>query len=77
MPVKVLLLAGKLDVCVRYMLEEAGSDGQATHVDREVTFNPHGILRAAQPLVASTIRRESGRSLEMMKRYVESGNVNY
>jgi len=43
---------------------------------REVTFHLHGILGAAQPLVVSTIRRESGRMLEMMKRYVERGNVN-
>jgi hypothetical protein len=76
MPVKALLLTGKLDVRVRYALEATGSDGQATHVIREVTFNLHGILGAAQPLVVSTIRRESGRMLEMMKRYVERGNVN-
>ena len=43
---------------------------------REVTFHLHGILGAAQPLVVSTIRRESGRLLEMLKRYVERGNVN-
>src|SRR5207237_10671811 len=53
-----------------------GSDGQATHVIREVTCNLHCILVAAEPLVVSTIRRESGRLLEMMKRYVERGNVN-
>jgi len=76
MPVKALLLTGKLDVRVRYALEATGSDGQATHVIREVTFNLHGILGAAQPLVASTIRRESGRMLEMMKRYAERGNAN-
>jgi len=75
MPLKALLLTGKLDVRVRYALEATGSDGQATHVIREVTFHLHGMLRAAQPLVASTMRRESGRLLEMMKRYVERGNV--
>jgi uncharacterized protein YndB with AHSA1/START domain len=76
MPLKALLLTGKLDVRVRYALKATGSDGQATHVIREVTFTLHGILGAAQPLVASTMRRESGRMLEMMKRYVEHGNVN-
>jgi uncharacterized protein YndB with AHSA1/START domain len=76
MPLKALLLTGKLDVRVRYTLEASGSDGQATHVMREVTFHLNGILGAAQPLVASTIRRESGRMLDMMKRYVERGNVN-
>jgi uncharacterized protein YndB with AHSA1/START domain len=75
MPVKALLLTGKLDVRVRYALEATGSDGQATHVIREVTFKLHGILGAAQPLVASTMRRESGRLLEMLKRYVERGTV--
>jgi uncharacterized protein YndB with AHSA1/START domain len=76
MPVKVLLLTGKLALRVHYTLETTGSDGQVTHVIREVTFNPQGILRAAQPPVAGTIRRESGRLLEMLKRYAESGNVN-
>jgi uncharacterized protein YndB with AHSA1/START domain len=76
MPVKALLLTGKLDVRVCYALEATGSDGQATHVIREVTLHLHGILVAAQPLVVSPIRRESGRLLEMMKRYVERGNVN-
>ncbi len=75
MPVKSLLLIGKLDMHVRYTLEATGNDRQATHVIREVTFNLHGILGAAQPLLVSTIRRESGRMLEMMKRYVERGNV--
>ncbi len=72
MPVKALLLAGKLEMRVRYTLEAVRSDGQATHVIREVSFSMHGILKAAQPLVAGTVRRESGRLLEMMKRYVES-----
>src|SRR5690349_16232893 len=76
MPVKVLLLTGKLAFRVRYMLGVTGSNGESTHVIREVTFNLHGILRAAQPLVVNTIRRESGRLLEMMKRYVEESNVN-
>jgi hypothetical protein len=76
MSVKALLLTGKLDVRVRYMLEATGSDGQTTHVIREVTCTLHGILGAAQPLVVSTIRRESERMLEMMKRYVERGNGN-
>ena len=69
MPIKMLLLTGKLDVCVCYTLETVG---QATHVKRDVTFDLRGILKTAQPLVASTIRRESGRLLQAMKRYVES-----
>jgi uncharacterized protein YndB with AHSA1/START domain len=75
MPLKALLLTGKLNVRVCYTLEARGSDGQATHVIREVSFNLQGILGAARPLVAGTIRRESGRLLEVMKRYVESRDV--
>lgn len=69
MPIKMLLLTGKLDVCVCYTLETVG---QATQVKRDVTFDLRGILKMAQPLVAATIRRESGRLLQIMKRYVES-----
>src|SRR5690242_19456324 len=65
MPVKALLLTGKLNMRVRYTLEATGTVGQSTHVDRQVTFNLQGVLRVAQPLVASPIRRESGRLLEM------------
>ena len=76
MPVKVLLLTGKLDVRVSYTLEATGSSKQATHVIREVTFKQQGILKLARPLVAGTIRGESGRLLEKMKRYVEAGKMN-
>ena len=76
MPVKVLLLTGKLDFRVGYTLEATGSGGQSTHVIREVIFNLQGVLRVAQPILAATIRRESGRLLEAMKRYVESGKTN-
>lgn len=75
MPIKMLLLTGKIDMRVVYTLEEIETSGQSTHVMREVTFNLHGILRAAQPLLAGTIRRESGRLLELMKRYMESGEA--
>ena len=76
MLVKVLLLTGKLDVRVSYTLEATGSSKQATRVIREVTFNQHGILKLARPLVAGTIRGESRRLLEKMKRYVEAGKMN-
>jgi len=49
--------------------------GRRRIVMRAVTFHLHGILGAAQPLVVSTIRRESGRLLEMIKRYVERGVI--
>ena len=75
MRVKALLLTGKLGFRVRYTLEATGSDGQSTHVIRDVIFNLHGILKAAQPIIAATIRRESGRLLQIMKGYVESGKA--
>jgi uncharacterized protein YndB with AHSA1/START domain len=74
MPLKALLLTGKLDVRVRYTLETIRNDEQATQVIREVTFTPRGILAVAQPLFVSTIRRESERMLEMLKQYVERTN---
>ena len=73
MPVKALFLAGKLELCVVYTLEAMDAGDQATSVKRDVTFNLPGIFKAAHPILAGTIRRESGRLLEMMKRYVESG----
>jgi uncharacterized protein YndB with AHSA1/START domain len=74
MPLKVVVLTGRLDVHVRYTLETTGNDEQATQVIRDVTFSPRGILAVAQPLFVSTIRRESERMLEMLKQYVEHTN---
>ncbi len=71
MPLKVLLLTGKLNVRVRYTLDTTGNNEQATQVIREITFTPHGIFAVAQPLFASAIRRESERLLKMLKQYVE------
>ena len=75
MPVKVLQLTGMVEISVCYTLEAVETAGQATHVKRDVTFNLHGILKVAQPIFAATIRRESGRLLEVMKGYVESGKA--
>src|SRR5260370_9802779 len=75
MPVKALLLTGKLDVRVRYALEATGSDGQAAHVIPEVTFNILGILWAAQPRVVTTIGGESERELRILKRILDRGQV--
>jgi uncharacterized protein YndB with AHSA1/START domain len=69
MPVKLLLLAGNLDMTQRYMLEPVG---EATRVNREVSFHLPGVLKVAQPVVASTVRRESERLLQVLKRYVET-----
>ncbi len=69
MPVKVLLFAGTLDLHIRYTLEPIG---QATQVSRDVTFQLPGALKAAQPIIVATVRRESERLLQVMKRYVET-----
>jgi uncharacterized protein YndB with AHSA1/START domain len=60
MPVKLLLFAATLTLTIRYTLE---SSGQATHVDQEVSFQPRGVIKVAQPIIMATIRRESGRIL--------------
>src|SRR2546430_908406 len=69
MPVKLLLFAAILTLSIRYTIEP---DRQATRVDREVSFQPHGVIKVAQPIITATIRRESGRILQAMKRAVES-----
>jgi hypothetical protein len=72
MPLKLLLFTGMLDLRTCYRLE---SVGQATRVNRDVTFDLHGILKVAQFIVAGSIRRESERLLQVMKGYVESGKA--
>ena len=54
---------------IRYTLEPAGD---ATRVERDVAFDTHGVLKAAQPIIVATIRRESKRLLQVMKHYVET-----
>ena len=68
MPVKLLLISGTLEMHIRYTLE---SVGQGTRVNRDVTFQLPGMLKVAQPVIVSTVRRESGRLLQLMKRTVE------
>ena len=72
MPVKVLMFTGVMEISACYTLEATGAGEQTTHVKRDVTFDVHGPLKVVRPIVAATIRRESGRLLEIMKRYVES-----
>jgi uncharacterized protein YndB with AHSA1/START domain len=67
--IKLLLFAGTLDMNIRYTLEPAG---QATRVERDVAFDTHGVLKAVQPIIVATIRRESKRLMQVMKRYVET-----
>ncbi len=69
MPIKVLLFAGTLEMDIRYTLEPVG---RATRVVRIVTFNLPGVLKVGQPIVVATVRRESDRLLQVMKRHVET-----
>ncbi len=66
MPVKLLLFAGTLEMHIRYTLEPVG---QATRVNRDVIFQLPGILKVAQLIIVATIRRESERLLQVMKRW--------
>ncbi|HLJ35783.1 MAG TPA: SRPBCC family protein [Ktedonobacteraceae bacterium] len=69
MPVKLLLLTGMLDLHIRYTLEPGG---QTTQVNRDVSFYLPGVLKLAEPIIVTTVRRESQRLLLLMKRYVET-----
>jgi hypothetical protein len=53
---------------IRYTLEPVG---KASRVNRDVTFHLPGMLKVAQPIIVSTVRRESRRLLQVMKRTVE------
>ena len=68
MPIKQLLFTGTLELDIRYTLEAVG---QKTRVNRDVGFHLSGVLKAAQPIVAATIRKESQRIL-LLKPYVET-----
>jgi hypothetical protein len=41
-------------------------------VSRDVTFELPGVLKVTQPIIVSTVRRESERLLQVMKRTVET-----
>lgn len=69
MPVKLLLLAGMLEMDIRYTLE---TEGNATRVERVVAFTMPGMIKVGQPIVIATVRRESERLLQVLKRYVET-----
>ena len=69
MLVKFLVISGILELHIQYTLEPVEHE---THVNREVTLHLPGLLFGAQPIIASTIRRESKRLLQIMKRTIET-----
>jgi uncharacterized protein YndB with AHSA1/START domain len=69
MPVKLLVISGNLELRIQYTLEPLE---HATRVNRDVTFHLPAMLLVAQPIIASTISRESKRLLQIMKRTIET-----
>jgi uncharacterized protein YndB with AHSA1/START domain len=70
MEVKQPLLTGTIDIRLCHRLETVG---QMTRVDRDLTFQIHGPLKVAQPLVIAEFRQENERVLQALKQYVEKG----
>jgi uncharacterized protein YndB with AHSA1/START domain len=62
------LIRGTIDIDVRCTLVQ--SDG-VTHVSRDVTIRPRGLLRLAEPIVVAAFRRENDRLLLALKRHIE------
>ena len=70
MQVKQGPLSGTIDIQLRQILAQ---EGQQTRVSRELTFQLHGLLRAAQPLILAAFRKENERMLQALKQYIEKG----
>jgi uncharacterized protein YndB with AHSA1/START domain len=69
MPVKLLVISGNLELHIQYMLEPVE---HTTRVNRDVTFHLPGMLLLAQPIITSTVPRESKRLLQIMKYTIET-----
>ena len=69
MRVKLLVISGNLELYIHYTLEPVEHE---THVNRDVTFHLPGMLSVTQPIIASTVRRESKRLLQIIKRTIET-----
>ena len=69
MPVKLLVILGILELHIQYTLVPVE---QTTLVNRDVTFHLPAMLFVAQPVISSTVRRESERLLQIMKRTIET-----
>jgi carbon monoxide dehydrogenase subunit G len=62
------LLRGTIDITASYTLEPAQG---GTRVIRDIVFQPHGLLRLAQPIIVSGFRRENKRVLAALKYDIE------
>jgi uncharacterized protein YndB with AHSA1/START domain len=70
MKVKWRPLGGTIDIQLRNTLEPGEG---TTRVNRDLTYEVHGLLKLAQPLVRAAFRKENERVLSALKRYVERG----
>jgi uncharacterized protein YndB with AHSA1/START domain len=61
-------IRGTIDIHVRCTLVQG--DG-VTHVARDLTIRPHGLLLLAQPIMIAAFRRENERLLSALKRHIE------
>jgi len=64
-------LTANVDVNIRCTLEPAGGTTSVIR-DLELTIEIPGLLKVAEPLVASAFRKENVRVLAELKRYVET-----
>jgi Polyketide cyclase / dehydrase and lipid transport len=69
MNLKKSVLPGRIDIHIRYSLEPAGG---GTDVIRDLTFEVHGPLRIARPLIVSAFRHENERVLSALKTKIET-----
>jgi uncharacterized protein YndB with AHSA1/START domain len=72
MQVKQGVLRGIIDIQLRHTLVP---EEQMTRVNRDLRLGIHGLLKAAQPLIIASFRRENERMLQKLKQYVEQGGV--
>jgi uncharacterized protein YndB with AHSA1/START domain len=63
---------GTIDIHLRHVLLP---DRLATRLDRDLTLGLRGLLKAAEPFVVASFRRENERMLRILKDYVEHGGV--
>jgi uncharacterized protein YndB with AHSA1/START domain len=72
MQVKQGVLRGTIDIYLRHTLEP---EEQMTRLSRDLTLDIQGVLKAVQPLVVASFRKENERMLRTLKQYVQQGGV--
>lgn len=72
MQVKQGLLRGTIDIHLRHVLTQ---EGQMTRLNRDLKLGIGGMLKAVQPVVLASFRKENERMLRILKAYVEQGDA--